>query len=81
MGVCFGKVITANSPKSLIGFQQNWQSLLWHEYCHVITLQKTNNRMPRWLSEGISFTRSASGTVRGASRCRRSTVTLSSAAR
>ena len=54
MGVCFGKVITANSPKSLIGFQQNWQSLLWHEYCHVITLQKTNNRMPRWLSEGIS---------------------------
>ncbi|MED6326384.1 MAG: hypothetical protein VYE14_03400, partial [Verrucomicrobiota bacterium] len=30
MGVCFGKVITANSPKSLLGFQQNWQSLLWH---------------------------------------------------
>ena len=54
MGVCFGKVITANSPKSLIAFQQNWQSLLWHEYCHVITLQKTNNRMPRWFSEGIS---------------------------
>ena len=54
MGVCFGKVITANSPKSLITFQQNWQSLLWHEYCHVITLQKTKNRMPRWFSEGIS---------------------------
>ena len=54
MGVCFGKLITANSPKSLIGFQQNWQSLLWHEYCHVITLQKTLNKMPRWFSEGIS---------------------------
>ena len=54
MGVSFGKVISANSPKSLLGFQHNWQSLLWHEYCHVITLQKTNNRMPRWLSEGIS---------------------------
>ncbi|MEC9080625.1 MAG: tetratricopeptide repeat protein [Verrucomicrobiota bacterium] len=54
MGVCFGKLITANSPKSLVGFQQNWQSLLWHEYCHVITLQKTRNRMPRWFSEGIS---------------------------
>ena len=54
MGVCFGKLITANSPKSLIGFQQNWQSLLWHEYCHVITLQKTRNKMPRWFSEGIS---------------------------
>ena len=54
MGVCFGKLITANSPKSLVGFQQNWQSLLWHEYCHVITLQKTRNKMPRWFSEGIS---------------------------
>jgi tetratricopeptide (TPR) repeat protein len=27
---------------------------LWHEFCHVVTLTKTNNRMPRWLSEGIS---------------------------
>ena len=54
MGVCFGRLITANSPKSLVGFQQNWQSLLWHEYCHVITLQKTRNKMPRWFSEGIS---------------------------
>ncbi|RTZ67854.1 MAG: hypothetical protein DSZ35_05635, partial [Verrucomicrobia bacterium] len=27
---------------------------LWHEYCHVITLQKTRNKMPRWFSEGIS---------------------------
>jgi len=28
--------------------------VLWHEFCHVVTLQKTNNKMPRWLSEGIS---------------------------
>ena len=28
--------------------------MLWHEFCHVVTLHKTNNRMPRWLSEGIS---------------------------
>ncbi len=28
--------------------------MLWHEYCHVVTLQKTKNKMPRWLSEGIS---------------------------
>jgi tetratricopeptide (TPR) repeat protein len=32
----------------------NWRSVLWHEFVHVITLQKTNNRIPRWLSEGIS---------------------------
>ena len=28
--------------------------MLWHEYCHVVTLNKTKNKMPRWLSEGIS---------------------------
>jgi tetratricopeptide (TPR) repeat protein len=27
---------------------------LWHEFCHVVTLEKTKNKMPRWLSEGIS---------------------------
>jgi tetratricopeptide (TPR) repeat protein len=27
---------------------------LWHEFCHVVTLEKTRNKMPRWLSEGIS---------------------------
>src|SRR5262249_61148068 len=28
--------------------------VLWHEFCHVVTLTKTHNKMPRWLSEGIS---------------------------
>lgn len=54
LGVCFGKLITANSPASQGDSPSNWESVLWHEFCHVITLQKTNNRMPRWLSEGIS---------------------------
>ena len=27
---------------------------MWHEFCHVVTLSKTHNKMPRWLSEGIS---------------------------
>ena len=54
LGVCFGRVITANSPASQGSSPANWQSVLWHEYCHVVTLSKTNNRMPRWLSEGIS---------------------------
>jgi tetratricopeptide (TPR) repeat protein len=53
LGVCFGKLITANSPAAL-DVDSNWKSVLWHEYCHVVTLQKTKNRMPRWLSEGIS---------------------------
>lgn len=54
LGVCFGKVITANSPASQSGHPANWQAVLWHEFCHVVTLELTHNRMPRWLSEGIS---------------------------
>ena len=54
LGVCFGTVITANSPAAHPGHPVNWQAVLWHEFCHVVTLQKTRNKMPRWLSEGIS---------------------------
>ena len=54
LGVCFGRVITANSPATRRDSPTNWESVLWHEFCHVVTLQKTGNRMPRWLSEGIS---------------------------
>ena len=54
LGVCFGKVVTANSPVTRKENPGSWESVLWHEFCHVITLQKTSNRMPRWLSEGIS---------------------------
>lgn len=51
VGICFGKVITLISPDTLTA---NWQEIVWHEFMHVITLQMTGNRMPRWLSEGIS---------------------------
>lgn len=54
LGVCFGKVITANSPATRRENPTSWESVLWHEFCHVITLQKTGNKIPRWLSEGIS---------------------------
>jgi tetratricopeptide (TPR) repeat protein len=51
LGVCFGPVFTINSPASA---RANWEAVLWHEFVHVITLTATRNRMPRWLSEGIS---------------------------
>jgi tetratricopeptide (TPR) repeat protein len=54
LGVCFGGVITANSPASQGATPSNWEAVLWHEFCHVVTLHKTRNKMPRWLSEGIS---------------------------
>jgi len=52
LGVCFGNVITANSPR--VERPANWKATLWHEFCHVVTLNLTRNKMPRWLSEGIS---------------------------
>jgi len=54
LGVCFGAVITANSPASQTAHPANWEAVLWHEFTHVITLTMTRNKMPRWLSEGIS---------------------------
>ena len=55
LAVCFGNVITMSSPVTLkAGNLANWKEILWHELVHVITLQMTNNRLPRWLSEGIS---------------------------
>lgn len=51
VGICFGKVVTLISPDTL---SANWQEIVWHELVHVWTLQMTQNRMPRWLSEGIS---------------------------
>ncbi len=54
LGVCFGRVVTANSPAATRSHPVNWEAVLWHEFTHVITLQMTANKMPRWLSEGIS---------------------------
>jgi tetratricopeptide (TPR) repeat protein len=53
LGVCFGNVVTANSPAAQSS-PVNWEAVLWHEFAHVITLNLTRNKMPRWLSEGLS---------------------------
>jgi tetratricopeptide (TPR) repeat protein len=54
LGVCFGPVVTVNSPATRMSHPSNWQAVVWHEFCHSVTLTKTKNKMPRWLSEGIS---------------------------
>ncbi|HUF63334.1 MAG TPA: tetratricopeptide repeat protein [Verrucomicrobiales bacterium] len=54
LGACFGYVVTMNSPGGIGARVSNWESTLWHEYCHAVTLGATRNRLPRWLSEGIS---------------------------
>ncbi|MEJ7616403.1 MAG: tetratricopeptide repeat protein [Pyrinomonadaceae bacterium] len=54
LGVCFGQVIALDSPSARSVGEFNWGSTLWHEYVHVITLQMTEYRIPRWFSEGLS---------------------------
>ena len=54
LGACFGNVVTLDSPRARPPGDFNWLSTLWHEMAHVVTLQMSNQRLPRWLSEGIS---------------------------
>jgi tetratricopeptide (TPR) repeat protein len=54
LGACFGRVITMDSPKALKPGTFSWQATLWHEIAHVFSLQASNYRVPRWLTEGIS---------------------------
>lgn len=54
LGVCFGQLIAMDSPSAREKGQFNWGETLWHEYAHVVTLQMTDYRIPRWFSEGLS---------------------------
>jgi tetratricopeptide (TPR) repeat protein len=54
LGACFGRVVSIDSPRARAPGSFSWQATLWHELAHVITLQMSNQRVPRWLTEGIS---------------------------
>ncbi|MFQ5628817.1 MAG: peptidase MA family metallohydrolase, partial [bacterium] len=54
LGICFGPLITMNSPRARSIGTFNWSETLWHEFAHVVHLTLTNNRVPRWLAEGIA---------------------------
>src|SRR5207249_3823097 len=54
LGACFGRVVTMDSPKARPPGEFQWEATLWHELAHVVTLQMSNQRLPRWLSEGTS---------------------------
>ena len=54
LGVCFGRVVAMDSPNAGPRGEFQWEATLWHELAHVITLQMSNQRIPRWLTEGIS---------------------------
>ena len=54
LGACFGRVVTLDSPKAQEPGTFLWEATLWHELAHVVTIQMSNWRVPRWLTEGIS---------------------------
>ena len=54
LGACFGRVVTLDSPHARPPGSFNWQATLWHELAHVFTLQLSEQRVPRWLTEGVS---------------------------
>ena len=54
LGACFGRVVTMDSPRARPPGEFQWEGTLWHELGHVITMQMSNFRVPRWLTEGIS---------------------------
>jgi len=50
-GVCFGHVVTAQSPSA---GNFNWGMVLWHELAHVWHIQMSDSRVPRWFTEGLA---------------------------
>jgi predicted Zn-dependent protease len=54
LGACFGRVVSMDSPRARPPGDFSWQATLWHELAHVFSLQLSEYRVPRWLTEGIS---------------------------
>lgn len=54
LGVSFGNTVAFDSPAAKDVGSFNWASTAWHELAHTFTLGATDQRIPRWLSEGLS---------------------------
>lgn len=54
LGVSFGDVLALDSPSARGQGSYNWVLTLWHEMAHAVTLGVSGNRVPRWLTEGLS---------------------------
>jgi tetratricopeptide (TPR) repeat protein len=46
--------VAMDAPSARSRGELNWGSTFWHELAHTFTLGATANRVPRWLSEGLS---------------------------
>jgi tetratricopeptide (TPR) repeat protein len=54
VGACFGPLVTLLSPRSELRGSFVWRRTALHELAHVFTLGRSRNRVPRWLTEGLS---------------------------
>src|SRR5207244_2543569 len=55
VGACTGPVIAIQAPRGLAPFGRfNWANVLRHEFTHTVTLAATENRIPHWMTEGMS---------------------------
>ena len=54
LGACFGRVMTMLSPLCELRGDFQWAQTAVHEYAHVVTLGLSRQRVPRWLTEGVS---------------------------
>ncbi len=55
LGATFGRVVAMDSPSARPEGKFHWGSTLWHEVAHIVTLSLSDQKIPRWLSEGISM--------------------------
>jgi cellulose synthase operon protein C len=54
LGVTFDNYIAMDSPSGRPPGEFHWASTLWHEMSHVYVIKMTNDRVPRWFTEGLS---------------------------
>ncbi len=54
LGVSFGRVLAMDAPSARPAGEFNFASTAWHELAHTFTLGLSDNRVPRWFSEGLS---------------------------
>ncbi len=54
LGVTFGEVVAMDSPSGRKPGDFNWGATLWHEMSHVFVITATNQRVPRWFTEGLA---------------------------
>ncbi len=54
LGVTFDDVVAMDSPSGRPPGEFHWASTLRHEMSHVYILKLTNDRVPRWFTEGLA---------------------------